>query len=75
MDGEDGRSGPGAMLRALYSFKATYSGALSFSEGESFLELQPGKSDRWGAAGSRPVAGGEDIREVVLAVCTFGGGI
>ena len=46
MDGEDGRSGPGAMLRALYSFKATYSGALSFNEGESFLELQPGKSDR-----------------------------
>jgi len=34
------------MLRSLYSFKATYPAALSFAEGEAFLELDTTKSDR-----------------------------
>jgi hypothetical protein len=43
MDGE----APGAvMLRALYAFTAGYDAALSFQEGELFLELDRAKSDR-----------------------------
>ena len=38
--------GCGAMLKSLYSFKATYSAALTFREGEVFLELDISKSDR-----------------------------
>lgn len=34
------------MLKSLYSFKATYSAALTFSEGDIFLELDTSKSDR-----------------------------
>ena len=37
----------GAMLKSLYSFKATYSAALTFREGDIFLELDTSKSDRW----------------------------
>ena len=39
--------GCGAMLKSLYSFKATYSAALTFREGDIFLELDTSKSDRW----------------------------
>lgn len=42
----DGPERVGAMLRSLYSFKATYPAALSFAEGEAFLELDTSKSDR-----------------------------
>ena len=38
--------GCGAMLKSLYSFKATYSAALTFREGDIFLELDTSKSDR-----------------------------
>ena len=37
----------GAMLKSLYSFKATYSAALTFREGDIFLELDASKSDRY----------------------------
>ena len=37
----------GAMLKSLYSFKATYSAALTFREGDTFLELDASKSDRY----------------------------
>ena len=39
--------GCGAMLKSLYSFKATYSAALTFREGDIFLELDASKSDRY----------------------------
>eukprot|EP00090_Calanus_glacialis_P001892 TRINITY_DN11412_c0_g1_i1.p1 TRINITY_DN11412_c0_g1~~TRINITY_DN11412_c0_g1_i1.p1 ORF type:complete len:663 (-),score=127.20 TRINITY_DN11412_c0_g1_i1:157-2145(-) len=34
------------MYKSLYSFKATYASALSFKEGEVFVELSGGKSDK-----------------------------
>ena len=37
----------GAMLKSLYSFKGTYSAALTFREGDIFLELDTSKSDRY----------------------------
>ena len=37
----------GAMLKSLYSFKATYSAALTFREGDIFIELDTSKSDRY----------------------------
>ena len=37
----------GVMLKSLYSFKATYSAALTFREGDIFLELDASKSDRY----------------------------
>lgn len=42
----DGRAWHRAVLRALYSFKASYAAALSFQEGELFVELDRTKSDR-----------------------------
>ena len=39
--------GCGAMLKSIYSFKATYSAALTFREGDIFLELDASKSDRY----------------------------